>query len=330
MKRKISSIRFLKWFAFLPFFWSCTFFSSEKTQQTEKPAEEIAPRNGVWITVLGNVQDGGSPHTGCEKECCSDLFKHPDPERKVSSLGVTDYMFEKSYLFDATPDFTEQLDLLKSKLLLSENLIEGIFLTHAHIGHYTGLMYLGREAVGADSIPVHAMPRMRKFLKENGPWNQLVALGNIDLKALENDSSIQLTDQLTVVPFRVPHRDEYSETVGYKIIGPNKTALFIPDINKWSQWEKSIVEEVAKVDLAFLDATFFNKDEVQRDMSEIPHPFVVETMALFDTEDIRERRKITFIHFNHTNPLLDLNSPQSERVLEKGYNIATYGEEFVL
>jgi pyrroloquinoline quinone biosynthesis protein B len=210
------------------------------------------------------------------------------------------------------------------------NFIDGIFLTHAHIGHYTGLMYLSREAIGADSVPVFAMPRMQNFLQSNGPWSQLVELSNIELHSIENEDNLRLSDQLVVVPFLVPHRDEYSETVGYKIIGPNKTALFIPDINKWSLWEKSIVEEIAKVDFAFLDATFYDSNEVKRDMAEIPHPFVVETMQLFENADIREKRKITFIHFNHTNPLLDLNSPESELVLEKGFNIATFGEEFAL
>jgi pyrroloquinoline quinone biosynthesis protein B len=311
---------------------ACQEQSSENLKSAEKEVQfgTIDIRNGVWITVLGNVQDGGSPHICCEKNCCKDLFQSPDKERKVSSLGVIDYKFNRSYIFDATPDFTSQLEYLNNKMSVGAKLLDGIFLTHAHIGHYTGLMYLGREAKGADSIPVYAMPRMEKFLRNNGPWSQLVELGNIEIQPLDTARGIILSDQLKVVPFTVPHRDEFSETVGYKIIGPNKTALFIPDINKWSLWEKSIVEEVAKVDFAFLDATFYDESEVNRDMSEIPHPFVIETVKLFENLDIREKRKITFIHFNHTNPLLDLNSPESDSVLEKGFNIATFGEEFAL
>ena len=307
----------------------------QSVDQPEKPndqnvVEAIDQRNGVWITVLGNVQDGGSPHMGCEKECCRELFQNPDKERKVSSLGVIDYRFNRSYIFDATPDFTSQLKYLNRKMSVGANLIDGVFLTHAHIGHYTGLMYLGREAMGADSVPVYTMPRMTNYLISNGPWSQLVELGNIELLDMQEGDTLILSELLTVTPFTVPHRDEFSETVGYKIIGPRKTALFIPDINKWSLWEKSIVEEIAKVDMAFLDATFYDENEVNRDMSEIPHPFVVETMQLFQNADIREKRKITFIHFNHTNPLLDINSLESELVLSKGFNIATFGEEFAL
>ena len=42
---------------------------------------------------------------------------------------------------------------------------KGIFLTHAHIGHYSGLIHLGKEALGAKGISVYAMPKMSFFLK---------------------------------------------------------------------------------------------------------------------------------------------------------------------
>ena len=113
-------------------------------------------------------------------------------------------------------------------------------------------------------------------------------------------------------------------------MGPNKSALFIPDINKWNLWNKDIINEVKDVDYAFLDATFFKDGEVDRSMDEIPHPFMEETLNLFKNEPKDVKNKIYFIHFNHTNPLLDLNSPESDSVLEKGFNIATFGEEFAL
>ena len=56
---------------------------------------------------------------------------------------------------------------------------DGIFLTHAHIGHYIGLMYLGKEAMNADQVPVYAMTRMKGFLIQNGPWSQLLKINNI-------------------------------------------------------------------------------------------------------------------------------------------------------
>jgi pyrroloquinoline quinone biosynthesis protein B len=130
---------------------------------------------------------------------------------------------------------------------------------------------------------------------------------------------------------QVPHRDEFSETVGYRISGPNHSALFIPDINKWELWERSISDEIDNVDYALLDATFFDGDELPgRDMSEIPHPFVVESMALFDPLPAAERSKIWFIHMNHSNPLLDSNSNAYRRVIEAGYNVAHEGLQLPL
>ncbi len=281
--------------------------------------------------MLGTVQDGGSPHIGCSRSCCAGLFQSPDPARKVVSLGLIDHAAGRTYLLEAGPDFPQQLQQLQLQAGSTLPTPSGIFLTHAHIGHYVGLMYLGREALGADSVPVFAMPRMFRFLKENGPWSQLSALGNIALKPLGDLEAVGLTPQLEVTPFTVPHRDEFSETVGFEIRGPRKTVLFIPDIDKWGRWQTDIAEAVRGADLVFLDASFFDGAEVgYRDLSEIPHPFVVETMARFDSLPGAERAKIHFIHLNHTNPLLDPASEASRRVLEKGYHIARLGARFDL
>lgn len=279
------------------------------------------------LILLGTIQDAGSPHIGCKKECCSSLFNSQDNNRKVISLGLFDASTNKKYIFEATPDIATQMKLLKNFGVPSKNeLADGIFLTHAHIGHYTGLMYLGKEATNAKQVPVYTMPKMAGFLKNNGPWSQLVSGQNITLKPLKNNRETQLTLDLKVIPFTVPHRDEYSETVGYKIIGPNKSALFIPDIDKWDKWETDIVFEIAKVDYAFLDATFYDGEEINnRDISEIPHPFVIESMVLFGNLSPSEKKKIRFIHFNHTNPLLNTESEQSKEVLKKGFEIARKG-----
>jgi len=208
---------------------------------------------------------------------------------------------------------------------------DAIFLTHAHIGHYAGLLYLGKEALGANRVPVYAMPRMRAFLRQNGPWSQLVQDSNIVLRQLRDQEPVILPQQITVTPLRVPHRDEYSETVGYRIEGPRKAALFIPDIDKWSSWERRIEDEIRKVDYAFLDATFYSGTELDnRDMRDIPHPFVLESMQRFQSLPAVEREKIIFIHLNHTNPILDPNSRESQQVLQAGFQIGRTGQVFPL
>ena len=283
------------------------------------------------IVILGTIQDAGSPQIGCKKECCIDLFNYPDKDRKVVSLGLIDVEEKKTYLFEATPDLISQAKVLKGLAGINREIPHGIFLTHAHIGHYTGLMYLGKEAMNADSTPVFVMPKMKSFLKGNGPWSQLVINKNISLKGINDAFNIQLTPTLTVSPFIVPHRDEFSETVGYIITGPNKSALFIPDIDKWEKWDKDIIEVIAKVDYAFIDGTFYDEKELDnRDMSEIPHPFIVESMAKFKDLPITEKNKIYFIHFNHTNPLINPNSKETKTVIGNGFNIAKIDSKFPL
>lgn len=285
------------------------------------------PSFPVELIVLGTVQDAGSPHAGCRKNCCADLFTNPDPSRAVVSLGIVDREARKRYIFEASPDLTRQMQALTAKAGFGETDVpDAIFLTHAHIGHYAGLMYLGREAMNADSAQVYCLPRMFDFLKNNGPWSQLVNLGNIELQPIHAGSKIDL-GRVQVQTLLVPHRDEFSETVGYIVSGPNKKALFIPDIDKWEKWDASIVELLRTVDYAFLDATFYDAKEINnRDISEIPHPFVIESMELFKKLSAREKAKIHFIHFNHTNPLLDPNSVQSKEVLKCGFQIARMGQ----
>ena len=271
------------------------------------------------IKVLGVAQDGGVPHIGCSKTCCSTS----SVTRYVSSIMVSNQESKTSYIFDASPDLAKQLSFMKDKI--SENL-KGIFLTHAHIGHYSGLMYLGRESFNSKNIPVYAMPRMKKFLETNGPWDQLVSLNNIKINSIVNEREIIVEKELIVKPIEVPHRDEYSETVGYLIKGPNKSAIYIPDIDKWYKWDKSIVDLINSVDYAFIDATFYDEKEINyRDISEIPHPFVIESMKLFERFSREEKSKIYFIHLNHTNPLLDINSSEYKNLISKGYNVAQEG-----
>jgi pyrroloquinoline quinone biosynthesis protein B len=278
-----------------------------------------------YLYVLGVAQDAGFPQAGCYKPHCMPGWEKPETKIGATSLALIDPASKKKYIFEATPDFPEQLFMLEQEAPTDEFELSGIFITHAHIGHYTGLMYLGREVIGADQMPVYVMPKMKRYLTNNGPWSQLIDLNNIELMTLNNRSVVELSN-LKVMPFIVPHRDEFSETIGFSIKGPNKTALFIPDINKWSQWERDIADQVQASDYALIDATFFNNGELPgRDMSKIPHPLVTETMDALSNLSKEHRAKVWFIHMNHTNPLLNLNSEQAKTVRAQGYNIASTG-----
>ena len=312
------------------------FFSCQEKKMTKVPttfeSQPSAPGLGVSLILLGTLQDAGAPQLNCTKKCCQGLFEQADSVRKVSSLGLLDFNTQKKYLFDATPDISKQLYALKKAMpTATSSIVDGIFLTHAHIGHYTGLMYLGKEAVNSTEVSVFTMPKMSSFISSNGPWSQLVTNRNIALQPLVANQAISLSPSLQVTPFLVPHRDEYSETVGYLIEGPHKKALFIPDIDKWNRWELNLATELKKVDYAFLDATFYSAKELgNRDMSQIPHPSVLETIQTLKDFSMEERAKVIFTHFNHTNPLLDNASEATKKVLALGFKIGRIHDRFPL
>ncbi|MFK8030909.1 MAG: MBL fold metallo-hydrolase [Gammaproteobacteria bacterium] len=282
-----------------------------------------------YLFVLGVAQDAGYPQAGCYQPHCLTGWEVPGAKRGATALGLV--TSAQKYLFEATPDFPSQLYAFEQEAPSETHPLAGIFLTHAHIGHYSGLMYLGHEVMGASEMPVFAMPRMSEFLKENGPWSQLVGFENIVLKSLQHERSVDAGGGVRVTPFLVPHRDEFSETVGYRIASESRSAVFIPDINKWQVWSEDLREVVKANDYALIDATFFADGELPgRDMSKIPHPFVSESMALLQDLPADERNKVWFIHLNHTNPLLVKDSEEARLVEAAGYHVAREGIRLAL
>jgi pyrroloquinoline quinone biosynthesis protein B len=258
--------------------------------------------------LLGTAQDGGLPQIGCDEPACRAARTDPLQRRHVASLLLVDPRTRRRWLFDATPDLAEQVELARDHppgrraQAGRPPLFDGIFLTHAHLGHYTGLMYLGRESIDAKGVPVYATERMAAFLRDNGLWSQLVDRRNIELRVVVPDRAIDLGDGVRVTPMLVPHRDELSDTVGYLIEGPATAALYIPDIDQWQKWPRSIRELADRVDLALLDGTFASAEEIPgRSIADIPHPLMPATR-----ERLRgTRAALWFIHLNHTNRELD-------------------------
>jgi pyrroloquinoline quinone biosynthesis protein B len=289
---------------------------------------EAAPSSGVRALVLGIAQDGGVPHIGCHKDVCLKARKDPRFRERVAALGLIDEDNGKRFLVDATPDMPSQLETLLGTGPWQSPPLDGILLTHAHIGHYAGLMYLGREALGASGVPVYATPRMSAYLRDNGPWSQLVKLGNIELRTLPPGEEIALTPKLRVTAVTVPHRDELSDTVGFRIRGPHRVLLYIPDVDKWERADKPLAGLLTGVDVALLDGTFSDVSELPgRSMAEVPHPLVGETVNLLPKG--RPGLRVFFIHLNHTNKLL-WDSPARQALHDQGFDIPRDGEEIFI
>ena len=284
--------------------------------------------------ILGTAQDAGAPQIGNNDD---PAWTDGSLKGHATSAALVNHESGSRFLFEATPDLREQLFRLDEMAPPTNDDplgLSAVFLTHAHIGHYAGLIFAGHESAGTKGLNVYAMPRMTNYLQSNGPWSQLVDFGNIELRPLTAGKPTHFTNDIKVTPYQVPHRDEFSETVGFEISGGTKSVLFLPDIDSWEEWEnygQSIEARLTAVDYAFLDATFYDDNELPgRDMSAIPHPRVTESMDRFDKLPKSQREKVRFIHLNHTNPARFENSEISKEIAQRGYKLAKAGERYCL
>ncbi len=278
-----------------------------------------------YVWVLGVAQDAGHPQVGCTRDCCAAAWEDVSKRHMATSIALVDPASGRRWIFDATPSLPDQLHTLDAVAPASAGkVLDGVFLTHAHMGHYTGLVHLGREGLAATGVPVWVMPRMAGVLRGGAPWNLVVSAGHVELRDLTAGVAVDLGG-LSVTPILVPHRDEFSETVAFRIEGPNRSLLYLPDIDRWEGFDLDAV--LATVDVALLDGTFWADGElVGRDMSKVPHPRVVDTMARLGSLSTERRGEVRFIHLNHTNPLLDPASPQGAAVKAAGFAVAAQGD----
>lgn len=288
----------------------------------------------IELIVLGAGQDAGAPQIGNPQD---PAWENPALRLTPTSIALVDHDAGQRYLFEATPRITSQLNLLDAMAPgAGDDLsLSGVFLTHAHIGHYAGLIFFGQEAAGASKVPVYAMPRMTDYLQSNGPWEQLIDLQNIKIATLEDRVPMALSRDISVTPYRVPHRDEYSETVGYVIETTGKNILFVPDIDSWDEWEAEfdlrLEDMLEQVDFAFIDATFYDDHELSgRDMTLIPHPRVAATMERLANQSAEIRSRVQFIHYNHTNPIRFPDAEETQDVYARGFHIARSGDRHCL
>ncbi len=276
--------------------------------------------------VLGVAQDAGHPQAACRRPCCERAHRDPSLGHMPCALGLVSENGQR-WLIDATPALPAQLARLAAATPVRPDAgLDGVLLTHAHMGHYTGLVHLGQEAAHLRGVPVWVMPRMRAFLEGSAPWEQLVRHGNITLHDLTADEPVTLAPDLTVTPILVPHRDEYSETVAFRVEGQERSALWLPDIDSWDAWDRELEEVISSVDIAWVDGSFFSAEELPgRDLTKIRHPRIADTLERLSPLPAQLRGRVRFVHLNHTNPVLDRASAEHQRVVRAGSHVAVEG-----
>lgn len=296
--------------------------------QGRAAADVVSGAAAPFVMVLGTAQDGGLPQLGGTAPEDEAARRDPARRRLVASLLIVDPGSGERFLIDATPDLPRQVEIAneaapRPPAASRPPLFEAILLTHAHVGHYAGLMHLGREIYGASGQRILASARFARFLETNGPWDLLVKLNHIRIERLESGVPVKLNPRLSITPLAVPHRDEYSDTFGFIVRGPNRSILWLPDIDKWEKWDSRIEDVIRTVDVAYLDGTFFDGDELPgRAMSEVPHPFIAESLARFAALPATERAKVVFMHLNHTNPAATPGSTAQFAIEKAGMRVA--------
>ena len=302
-----------------------------------------APNDRPYVLVLGTAQDGGLPQIGCGGEACEAARTDPSRRRLVASLLLADPRTGARWLVDATPDLREQVELARGHPATRVDegprppLFDGVFLTHAHMGHVTGLLQFGREVSASHDLPVFGSERLVAFLNEAPPYELLARAGHIAPLALQPGVPRPLhaaadgRPDLVVVPLTVPHRDEFSDTSGFVIRGPTSSLLYVPDIDRWANGRETLLTWLAAVDVALLDGTFFSLDEVPgRDLRDVPHPPVSLTLELLADAPAALRAKVVFTHLNHGNPVADPTSAAAAAVRAAGMSVACEGDLFAL
>ena len=293
-------------------------------QQQTSPDPQDGSRFDVY--VLGRAQDGGLPHLGCEKPCCAQARRNGRRETPAC-LGIHDRQTDRLVLIEVTPAVEEQIAMLHRLSGVTDRgraPIDAIMITHAHIGHYAGLIQFGHEVASTKNLPTHISGRMAEFLSENGPWSQLIEFDQLDVITFTpSGEAFEPIEGLSVKAIAVPHREEFSDTVAFRIEGPVGTVLFCPDVDRWTAHDGLLQELIEGVDVAYIDGTFYDGSELpSRDVSEIPHPTMVDTMNRVEKDSATS---IRFIHLNHTNPAF--NDAELEAEVEaRGFGIAQPGQ----
>jgi len=264
------------------------------------------------------------PHAGCTCPHCAAARAEKIPREYAACLAVVDRTVNEAWLIDAGPDFREQLFFLDDRHPRIR--LAGIFITHAHIGHYVGLMHLGREAMNSKDVPIYATPSMCDFLRRNAPWSQLISIGNIVLHEQEPGSTFAPQEHLRFEFIPVPHRGEFSDTVAFVVKGPSRTLFYCPDIDSWEKWGCDVRTLPDQYEISIIDGTFFDDGELPaRTMSAVPHPRIRQSMHLIGNG----RGRIFFTHLNHTNPLF--SSVEVRQTLrQNGFDVVDQGQIFTL
>jgi pyrroloquinoline quinone biosynthesis protein B len=283
-----------------------------------------------FVVILGTAQDGGVPHAGCLCPNCTAARDNPALRHPPVSIGIVSG--DDTVLIDPTMAFEEQVHALwMCRPSSPEHTAERyqppgtVVVTHAHTGHYAGLWQLDRSVMAANQVQVLGPRLTIDLLRANEPWKTMQVDGFIDLKPVGFDVVQQVATDVEIELIQVPHRSEWAtDTAAVVVTGPSRRMLYLPDIDSWEEWNRSLVDTVESFDVALLDGCFWQAP-VRKG---VPHPPVNQTMDLLQEVVDSGRTAVGFTHLNHSNPVFTPGSDERRTVIERGFFIATEGDRF--
>ncbi|MEE9608492.1 MAG: pyrroloquinoline quinone biosynthesis protein PqqB [Myxococcota bacterium] len=295
------------------------------------------------VHILGSSAGGGLPQWNCGGPN-SVRARRGDPAvppRTQPSIAVSADGRRWSVL-NASPDIRHQLagfPGLHPRPGTRDVPLDTVVLTNAELDHALGLLVL-REAL---SYRILSTPWVRDaILEHNAAWRLLEPVwGTAKLDepvALDRDGALEA--RLFPVPGGVPgylrgrvaNGPESSVGVRLTDAASGRRLVYTPGLKSL---DVGTLAELEAADCRFVDGTFFTPDELRRlrpgapDAVSMGHvPITGEGGSLEPLSKLSGRT--LYIHMNNTNPILDAESPEAERVRRAGIEIAADGQEFAV
>lgn len=266
------------------------------------------------VEVLGNTQDGGVPHLECSCDLCEKARENPEEAKRNASVMIKENDDEDSfrYLIDATPDVRYQIQ---------GDYLDGVFISHGHLGHITGLLQFGEEGSNKTDLPLYVSDKTEDYIRKNDPFRLLIDKGNVEIMNFNDEDELDIRGG-KIEAFEAKHNRVNTDTLSFMIHGEDKKLFYIADIHEWTEKTLNLMQQA---DIAIVDGTFWNEEEIER-YEEVPHPVMKETMHLAEDWDTQ----IYFTHLNHTNPALRPDSEERQEVQERDFGVVEEGMEFEL